>query len=210
MAKGGDSGEAIVPGHPDQSYLLDRIKGGEMPPGEQKLSKSEIALVEAWIAAGAPNAHKEPDHLGAANAITAEDREFWAFRPIRRPRVPAHAGPAAGSPSAERLRTPVDAFLLNAMRTKGLSFSPDASKRTLIRRLSLDLVGLPPAPSEVAAFLADHLPDAYERLVDRLLASPHYGERWGRHWLDVAGYADSEGYDDRDLPRRRRTATAIT
>jgi len=194
MVKGGESGEAVVPGHPDQSYLLDRIKGGEMPPGEQKVPAKEIAILEAWIAAGAPTAHNEPADLGAGNLITEEDRDFWAFRPIGRPKVPA-GGPA------DRVRTPIDAFLLAAMRQKGLSFASDADKRTLIRRLSLDLVGLPPHPNDVAAFLADASPQAYERLVDRLLASPHYGERWGRHWLDVAGYADSEGYDANDLAR---------
>ncbi|HUE17966.1 MAG TPA: PSD1 and planctomycete cytochrome C domain-containing protein, partial [Planctomycetaceae bacterium] len=188
IVKGGESGEAIVPGHPDQSYLLDRLKAGEMPPGEQKVPAKEMAIIAAWIAAGAPTAHAEPADLGAANLITDEDRDYWAFRPIHRPKVPT-CGPA------DRVRTPVDAFLLDAMRRKGLSFASDADKRTLIRRLSLDLVGLPPTPSEVSVFLADTSPNAYERLVDRLLDSPHYGERWGRHWLDVAGYADSEGYD---------------
>jgi hypothetical protein len=194
MVKGGESGEAIVPGHADQSYLLDRIKSGEMPPGDQKVPAKEIAIVEAWIAAGAPTAHSEPADINSANLITDEDRAYWAFRPIHRPPVPSF-GPA------DRVRTPIDGLLLAAMRRKGLSFSADAHKRTLIRRLSLDLIGLPPDPNEVAAFLADTSGDAYERLVDRLLASPHYGERWGRHWLDVAGYADSEGYDDQDLAR---------
>jgi hypothetical protein len=198
MVQGGESGNAITPGHPDQSYLLDRIKSGEMPPGEQKLSAAEIATVEAWIAAGAPTAHSEPANIGTGSFITDEDRDYWAFRPIRRPKTPVTA-------SSDRVRTPIDAFLLDAMRHKGLAFSADADKRTLIRRLYLDLVGLPPAPSDTAAFLADASPDAYERLVDRLLASPHYGERWGRHWLDVAGYADSEGYEqDRVRPEAFR------
>jgi mono/diheme cytochrome c family protein len=194
MVKGGESGEAIVPGHPDQSYLLDRIKVGEMPPGDQKVSAKETAIVEAWIAAGALTAHSEPIDVNPANLITDEDRAFWAFQPIHRPQVPAF-GPA------DRVRTPIDALLLSAMRRKGLSFSADAHRRTLIRRLSLDLIGLPPEPKDVDAFMADTSADAYEKLVDRLLASPHYGERWGRHWLDVAGYADSEGYDDQDLQR---------
>jgi mono/diheme cytochrome c family protein len=194
MVKGGESGEAIVPGHADQSYLLDRVKAGEMPPGEQKLSAKEIATIEAWIAAGAPTARPEPDNVGSGTLITQEDRDYWAFRPIHRPKVPA-------SSPGDRVRTPIDALLLTAMRPKKLSFTSDADKRTLIRRVSLDLIGLPPTPSEVSAFIADKAPDAYERLIDRLLASPHYGERWGRHWLDVAGYADSEGYDDQDRTR---------
>ena len=194
MVKGGESGEAIVPGHAEQSYLLDRVKGGEMPPGEQKLSAKEIATIEAWIAAGARTARKEPAEIGPGTLITDEDRDYWAFRPIRRPSIPKFD-------ASEHVRTPIDALLLSAMRHKGLSFAAEAEKRTLIRRVSLDLIGLPPTPIEVAAFLADPAPDAYERLVDRLLASPHYGERWGRHWLDVAGYADSEGYDDQDRGR---------
>jgi hypothetical protein len=194
MVKGGESGEAIAPGHPAESYLLDRIKGGEMPPGEQKLAAKEIAAIEAWIAAGAPTAHTEPADLGAGNLITDEDRDYWAFRPIHRPSVPR-------SSPADHVRTPVDALLLDAMGRKGLTFASDADKRTLIRRVSLDLVGLPPHPNDVANFLADTSSDAYGRLVDRLLASPHYGERWGRHWLDIAGYADSEGYDEQDRTR---------
>ncbi len=102
---------------------------------------------------------------------------------------------------ADRIRTPIDALLCAALKPKQLAFSPDADKRTLVRRLSLDLLGLPPEPAAVDAFLADQSPDAYERLVDRLLASPHYGERWGRHWLDTAGYADSEGFDEQNVPR---------
>jgi hypothetical protein len=194
LVKGGESGPAISPGQPDESYLLDRVKAGEMPPGDQKLSSTEIAVLETWIREGARTAQKEPAEISAAALITAEDRDFWCFRPIRRPPVP-HFAPS------DRIRTPIDALLLAALKPKRLAFSHDAGRRTLIRRLSLDLLGLPPAPSEVQAFLADTSPDAYERLVDRMLASPHYGERWGRHWLDVAGYADSEGFDDQDVPR---------
>jgi len=194
IVKGGDSGAAITPGHPDDSYLLDRLKSGEMPPGEAKVPPKEIALIEAWIAGGAVTARPEPTDISGANQITDDDRSFWSFQPIHRPSPPAYS-------PADRVRKPIDALLLEKMRPKNLSFSADADRRTLIRRLSLDLLGLPPQPSEVAAFLADSSPDAYERLVDKLLASPHYGERWGRHWLDVAGYADSEGYDDQDIPR---------
>jgi cytochrome c553 len=194
MVKGGESGEAIVPRHAEQSYLLDRVKAGEMPPGEQKLSAKEIATIEAWVAAGAATARKEPAELGPGTLITDDDRDYWAFRPIQRPSVSAVR-------QTDRVRTPIDAILQAAMQQKGLSFAADADKRTLIRRASLDLIGLPPTPAEVSAFVADRAPAAYERLIDRLLASPHYGERWGRHWLDVAGYADSEGYDDLDRSR---------
>jgi hypothetical protein len=193
MVKGGESGSAVAPGHPEESYLLDRVKAGEMPPGDQKLSSAEIAVLETWIREGARTAQKEPAEITAATLITAVDRDFWCFRPIRRPPIPRFA-------PSDRIRTPIDALLMNALKPK-LAFSPEADRRTLIRRVSLDLLGLPPAPAEVVAFLADTSPDAYERLVDRMLASPHYGERWGRHWLDVAGYADSEGFDDQDIPR---------
>jgi mono/diheme cytochrome c family protein len=194
MAKGGESGPAIAPGHPEESYLLDRVKTGEMPPGDQKLTPAEVAVIDGWIRGGALTAQKEPTELSAAAQITADDRAFWCFRPIHRPPVPQFA-------PADRIRTPIDALLSAALRPKQLAFSPDADKRTLIRRLSLDLLGLPPEPAAVDAFLADQSPNAYERLVDRLLASPHYGERWGRHWLDTAGYADSEGFDEQDVPR---------
>jgi mono/diheme cytochrome c family protein len=194
MVKGGESGPAISPGHPEDSYLLDRVKSGEMPPGDQKLTSAEIATLENWIRSGAATAQAEPAEIGPAALITADDRDFWCFRPIRRPPI-RQFGPE------DRVRTPIDALLFAALQPKRLSFSPDADRRTLIRRLSLDLLGLPPEPREVDAFLADASPDAYERLVDRFLASPRYGERWGRHWLDTAGYADSEGYDDQDAPR---------
>ncbi len=194
MAKGGESGPAITPGHPEESYLLDRLKAGEMPPGDQKLSAAEIGIIESWIRAGALTAQQEPTDLSAAAQITADDRAFWCFQPIRRPPVPQFA-------PTDRVRTPIDALLCAALKPKHLTFSPDGDKRTLIRRLSLDLLGLPPEPAAVDAFLADQSPDAYERLVERLLASPHYGERWGRHWLDTAGYADSEGFDEQDIPR---------
>jgi mono/diheme cytochrome c family protein len=194
MVKGGESGPVISPGHPEESYLLDRVKAREMPPGDQKLSSAEIAVLETWIQEGARTAQKEPAEISAAALITAEDRDFWCFRPIRRPPIPRFA-------PSDRIRTPIDALLMAALKPKQLAFSPEADRRTLVRRLSLDLLGLPPAPAELDAFLTDTSPNAYERLVDRMLASPHYGERWGRHWLDVAGYADSEGFDDQDVPR---------
>ncbi|HWE37704.1 MAG TPA: PSD1 and planctomycete cytochrome C domain-containing protein [Isosphaeraceae bacterium] len=193
--KGGASGPAVVPGRPDESEMLARVRDGEMPPGEKKVPADRVAVIERWIAAGAPTAREEPESLPPGIDITPEERAFWAFQPIRRPDPPP-AGPG------DRVRTPIDAFLLARLRERGLGFAPDADRRTLIRRVHADLTGLPPTPGEVEAFVKDESPDAYERLVDRLLASPHYGERWARHWLDAAGYADSEGDGAQDTPRR--------
>ena len=207
MVEGGDSGPAITPGDPAGSYLLDRIRDGEMPPGEgAHLTAGEIAAIERWVAAGAPTARAEPEQLSGELRITEEEREFWSFQPIRRPAPPAvatseDASADPSAPSHPLVRNPIDAFLLQRLQHEGLSFSPPADRRTLIRRATFDLHGLPPTPEEVDAFLADARPDAYERLIDRLLQSPRYGQRWGRHWLDVAGYADSEGYNEADTPR---------
>jgi hypothetical protein len=194
MLKGGDDGPVLVPGKPDQSPLFKLVHSGEMPKREKKLTREEVALIKQWIAAGAKTARPEPGQLGRGSGITEEDRTFWSFQPIRPPPIPA-------TKPKDRARTPVDAFLLSAMAKPKLNFSPDAEKITLLRRACFDLTGLPPTPAETEAFLADAAPDAYERLIDRLLDSPHYGERWGRHWLDVAGYADSDGYSDADPPR---------
>src|SRR5262245_14793862 len=194
LVKGGDSGPAVVPGKPDDSRLYQRLRDGEMPPGKKKLSPEQVDAVGRWIAAGARADGPEPETLAAGMHISAEDRAWWAFQPVRRPPVPAVQ-------AADRVRTPVDAFLLARLQAQGLAFALDADRRTLIRRATFDLLGLPPTPEEVDAFVNDNSPDAYDKLIDRLLASPHYGERWGRHWLDVAGYADSEGYTQDDAPR---------
>lgn len=193
MLQGGDSGAAIVPGKPGESFLLERVRNGEMPPGETKLKPTEIATLERWIAAGAKTARAEPEKIGPGLGITPEERAWWAFQPIVRPAVPPHS-------AESRVRTPIDALLLKAMQ-QGLSFSADAEKRVLMLRVYFDLIGLPPTPHEADRYLGDTAPDAYERLVDKLLASPHYGERWGRHWLDIAGYADSEGRTTADAVR---------
>ena len=135
-------------------------------------------------------AGSERETFSAAEAtpITEQDRLYWAFRkPL--------AQPVPEVKNKSRVRTPIDKFVLSKLEAEGLSFSPDAPKVTLMRRAYLDLIGLPPAPEEIDAFLADTKPQAYERLIDRLLASPHYGERWGRHWLDAAGYTDITGFD---------------
>jgi hypothetical protein len=136
--------------------------------------------------------------------VTDKDREFWAFRPPKLPPVPTCTTGTVElrSTTVPVVRNPIDAFILQKLEAKGLNLSPEADRATLIRRASFDLTGLPPEPAEVQAFLADQRPDAYERMIDRLLDSPRYGERWARHWLDVAGYADSEGKREQDHPRK--------
>ena len=189
LAKGGKSGAAVVRGQPEESLLYQYVRDEEMPPGKKKLDAGQIALIGRWIAAGAETARPEPEQIDAGFQITESDRAFWAFQPVRRPAVPE-----LSDPDRLLVRTPIDAFLLAEQKKHGLTFSPEADRLTLLRRASFDLTGLPPSPEDAARFLADTTPDAYDRLIDGLLASPHYGERWGRHWLDVAGYADSDGY----------------
>ena len=194
LVRGGASGPAIEPGNSEDSFLLHRIREGEMPPREIKVPEKDIATIASWIAAGAPTAREEPQNIGKGIGITPEDRAFWSFQPLVRPVVPDR--------SVElRARTTIDTLLLAAMRENNLSFSPDADRLTLLRRASLDIRGLPPTLDEFAKFSTDDAPNAYERMLDRLLASHHYGERWGRHWLDVAGYADSEGVTTADTVR---------
>ncbi|MFQ5734515.1 MAG: DUF1549 domain-containing protein, partial [Planctomycetaceae bacterium] len=184
-----DSGY-VVPGKPDESYLLEVLlpsdgKRALMPKDSDPLTAAEVRVIRGWIKAGAawPKKFEIPE-------ARVTDTNWWSLRPIVRPKVPVV--PA----SARRwVRTPVDAFVLRKLRETGLRPSPEADRTTLIRRVSYDLIGLPPSPAEVSAFVTDPRPDAYARLVDRLLASPHYGERWARHWLDVVQYADTHGYD---------------
>lgn len=190
---GGDT-PLLVPGQPAKSELVQIIRRGEMPQEGKIVSDEEIAVLEKWIAQGAKTARPEPLTLAPGSVISEEDRQYWAFQPIHRPQVPAVA-------DAAQVRTPVDAFLLAELKAKGLRFAPEADRRTLIRRVTLDLTGLLPSPQEVEAFIADSAPLAYERLVERLLGSKEYGERWARHWLDVVGYADSNGYAEQDSVR---------
>ena len=195
LLKGGESGPAIVPGKHAESLLYQRVVSGEMPPGKKRISAREISVLARWIDSGAATARPEPETLSARDAFTAEERQHWSFQPIRRPALPNVNQP-------DRLRTPVDTFLLSRLESHESTFGPEADKRKLIRRLYFNLTGLPPAPDAVATFAAAESPDAHERLVDELLASPRYGERWGRHWLDVAGYADSDGYTGADVVRK--------
>ncbi|HCD02275.1 MAG TPA: hypothetical protein DER64_17305, partial [Planctomycetaceae bacterium] len=194
LVRGGESGAAIVAGQPDESYLLDRISLGEMPPGEKRLTSEEIEVIRKWIAAGAVTARPEPETIEGGNYLSEEDRSFWSFQPVRRPAVPVVG-------NSHQLRTPIDAFLLKRLEERGLAMSDPATRAVLVRRVTFDLVGLPPTPEQVRRFVEDQEPGAWQRLVQRLMASPRYGERWGRHWLDAAGYADSEGYSDDDRIR---------
>ncbi|MFO0844935.1 MAG: DUF1549 domain-containing protein [Gemmataceae bacterium] len=184
IVRGGDAGPAVVPGKPEESPLFTRARDHEMPPGKVKLSREELDRLGAWVAAGAPVARAEPEKLTPGLHISDDDRAWWAFQPVRRPPVPAVR-------QGHLVRNPIDAFLLARLEARGLSFSPMADRETLLRRLAFGLAGLPPG---------EDAGEPYERVVERLLASPAHGERWGRHWLDVAGYADSHGYTG-DPPR---------
>ncbi|MFM7160774.1 MAG: DUF1549 domain-containing protein, partial [Planctomycetaceae bacterium] len=190
MLRGGENGPALVRGEPHNSLLIDLVTKGQMPPGkEDRLSASEVALLRRWITAGLP-AEETIVNLPPRTQVTEADRAYWAFQPPRKPAEPEVR-------QVDRVRTPVDRFVLSRLERSGLGFSPDADRAVLIRRASLDLLGLPPEPAAVAAFVSDPRPNAYELLIDELLKSPHYGERWGRHWLDAAGYVD--GKLDNDL-----------
>jgi hypothetical protein len=195
MLKGGNSGPAIVPGHPEQSLLLKRIQSGDMPPKKELMDVSiklitplETEKVSRWIAAGAQPSNIQPDVANGSPdpLVSDKDRQWWSFQPPKRPQLPQAA-------HANRVRNPIDAFVLAKLEDKDLTLSSEADKFTLIRRAYFDLTGLPPEPTEVEDFIKDKDAQAYEKMIDRLLASPRYGERWGRYWLDVAGYADSEG-----------------
>jgi mono/diheme cytochrome c family protein len=187
LLKGGDTGPAIVPGNPEKSLLIRAVrytdKDLKMPPKDKKLSDEQIEHLEAWVKMGAP----DPRTGQAAKPATAEPRKHWAFQPVHEPVPPSVK-------NKKLVRTPVDAFLLARLEEKKLSFATIADRRTLIRRATFDLHGLPPTPEEVQAFEADDSPAAFAKLVDRLLASPRYGERWARYWLDIARYADTKGY----------------
>ena len=192
LFEGGYSGPGIVAGQPDESIVWQAVAGtGEatpMPPEGDRLAAEQVALLRHWIEQGALAPRTE---TASSNERVASDH--WSFQPVVRYGVPPVE-------HAAWVRSPIDAFVLARLEDQGIRPSPEADRPTLIRRLSLDLIGLPPTVEQVEAFLLDSRPDAYERLVDWLLASPHYGERWGRHWLDAARYADSNGYTI-DAPR---------
>jgi mono/diheme cytochrome c family protein len=188
---GGASGAAIVAGKPEESYLWERVSGDEMPP-QKPLSTADKQLLRDWIAAGAAWGQSPIDRFRFTSDIRA-GYDWWALKPVQ-----VHQPPPVRQDGWPR--GAIDRFVLAKLEAAGLSPSPEADRRTLIRRVSFDLTGLPPSPEQVAAFVADLDPAAYEKLVDRLLASPDYGERWARHWLDVARFGESNGFEY-DEPR---------
>ena len=191
---GGESGPAIVPGKPGESLLIEAVNytSLEMPP-DGKLPHRDIKVLTAWVKMGAPwpgdtNVRRVVD--SETFQITNEDRQFWSFQPIVRPEVPATDDDWAGQP--------IDAFVFRKLKAAGFLPSPPTSRRELILRVYFDLIGLPPSPEKVDAFVADESPGAYEKMIDRLLERPQYGERWGRHWLDLVRYAQTNGYERDD------------
>lgn len=195
MHKGGESGSVIVAGNPDESVLLQMLRDGQMPPDESKLlTPAEIGTIRRWIESGAQTVRPEPTTIDASTFITEEEKTHWSFQPVKKPNVPTVN-------MADAVASPIDAFLLSQLTESGFGFSPSADPKTLIRRLYLDLHGLPPEPADVDAFVTEYDDATWSKTVDALLNDQHYGERWARHWLDIAGYADSEGYNDVDAER---------
>jgi hypothetical protein len=190
IIKGGESGVGLKPGSLKESLLWEKIRTDEMPEGDVKLTPAEKETIRRWIEAGAPGEAKVAPPSNVDLQVSDEDRKFWAFQSPVRPKVPPL-----------KVSNPIDAFILAALQKQQLTLSPEADRLTLLRRVSFDLTGLPPTLKDIDDFLNDKTPSAYEQVADRLLASPHYGERWGRHWLDLAGYADSEGILDADYVR---------
>ncbi|MEY5024746.1 MAG: hypothetical protein RLZZ244_274 [Verrucomicrobiota bacterium] len=190
---GGRSGPAIIPGKPEESLLIGSLSHEnrelKMPP-KKKLAPAEVEILTQWVAMGAPDPREGSSPAKPTSvAPTTDAKHFWAFQAVSRPTIPPVRRP-------HWVQTPVDAFILSELEANALSPAPQADRRTLLRRLSYDLTGLPPTPEEQARFLSDPSPEAYRHLVERLLASPRYGEHWGRHWLDVARYSDSNGMDE--------------
>ncbi len=189
VLKGGVSGRTIVPRKPEESLLIEAVRGKgpfpQMPPNA-KLNQEAIADLEAWVKMGAPD--PRDGGTGAKKIDFERAKEFWSFKPVVRPEVPKH-----------NLSNPLDNFIQAQLEAKGLKPAPPTDRRTLLRSATYDLTGLPPSPEEIDAFLKDTTPEAFANVVERLLASPAYGERWGRHWLDVLRYADTAG-DNSDYP----------
>ncbi|HUR46951.1 MAG TPA: DUF1549 domain-containing protein, partial [Candidatus Saccharimonadales bacterium] len=191
LMKGGETGVAVVLGEPDKSRLIEAVKWTDpdfqMPP-KQKLDATAIADLARWVKLGAPwpkgEAPKPVVSDKELEAAEKKKREHWAWQPVKNPKPPAlkKGEPVNG----------IDNFILANLQKKGMAPAPRADRLTLIRRAYFDLIGLPPTPEEISAFANDPASDAFEKVIDHLLASPHYGERWGRHWLDVARYADTK------------------
>jgi mono/diheme cytochrome c family protein len=194
VLKGGESGPVVVPGEPEKSLLIKAVRyldpDLQMPPKGEKLSEAQIADLATWVKMGAP----DPRTAKPTQAKKSGASDHWSFKPVAKPSPPSTKDPAWS-------RHPVDAFIASELEAKGLKPSAPAEKRTLLRRVYFDLIGLPPTPDEVRAFLDDSTPEAFSKVVDQLLARPQYGERWGRHWLDVARYSDTKG----EIKRQRDT-----
>jgi hypothetical protein len=192
LLAGGEQGPAIVPGDPESSLLWQRIRDGEMPPEDahqsRALSPDQVALFREWIAAGAPWPNGRELGVHEKTVDLQRARQFWSFQPVLRPEVPAVQ-------HRDRVANPIDAFIWERLERSRITMSARAAPGDLLRRVSLDLSGLPPGLEEQQRFREDSSPDAYDRLVDRLLSDPAYGERWARHWLDLVRYADSNGYE---------------
>jgi len=184
---GGNSGPVIVPGNPDKSPLIEAVRYTnpdlQMPPKGEKLSETQVADLVAWIKMGAPDPRVA---TVAQKSWVDPNKKHWAFQPVAKPEIPKVQ-------DANWPKTDIDKFIITRLAEKGLKPNPLADKRALIRRATFDLIGLPPTPEELWEFLHDDSPKAFEKVIDRLLDSPHYGERWGRHWLDTARYSDTKG-----------------
>ena len=211
VLKGGEDGPVIAPGDPEKSLLVKAIRYGDkdlqMPPKGEKLTAQQIADLTEWIKIGAPDPRSEPGGKKKLTGLTDKARAHWAYQPVKKPAIPLVKNRAW-------CITPVDAFILQKIEEKGMAPSPPRDqlrhREALLRRATYDLIGLPPTPEEVEAFVLDQSPQAFAKVVDRLLASPHYGERWGRHWLDTARYADTTGDRDNNNTRDYRYAYAYT
>src|SRR5262245_36502219 len=199
LLKGGNSGPAVVPGEPEHSLLIQAVsythKRLKMPLQQPRLSDQEVADLSAWVKAGAiwPESPAASSSPSPEYRITPEQRAFWAFQPVRKSAPPEVKNRAW-------VESPIDQFLLAKMEATGVVPVKPADKRTLIRRAYFDLIGLPPTAEEAQAFVNDQSASAFEKVVDRLLASPHYGERWGRYWLDIARYSDDRLDSEVDAP----------
>ncbi len=200
VKKGGDNGAAVVPGNPEKSSLITAITYNDpdlqMPPKGEKLKQAEIDTLIQWVKMGAPDPRAAAATATKLTGLTDKARMHWAFKPVTKPALPEiKANQTWATMDDRKTQHPVDTFILAKLQEKGMLPSPPADRDTLLRRASYDLLGLPPSPQEMAAFREDRSPDAWAKVIDRMLASPHYGERWGRYWLDTARYADTIGGD---------------